>query len=75
MGSPGTSSQGYKQVDTDTLKQLEDYITENIRVCLNEFTFFNENQYTVACAIISAGRVQCNIAPIWPTELEQMTGL
>jgi hypothetical protein len=57
MNSPGTSSQGYKQVDGDTLKTLEKYIDENIRICLNEFTFFNENQYTVACAIVSAARV------------------
>lgn len=75
MSSPGTSSQGYRQVDGDTLTSLEKCIDNNVRVCLNEFSFFNENQYTVACAIVSAARIQCNIAPIWPAEMEQMTGL
>lgn len=75
MSSPGTSSQGYKQVDGETLSNLEKYIDQNVRVCLNEFTFFNENQYTVACAIVSAARIQCSLAPIWPAEMEQMTGL
>ena len=69
MSSPGTSSQGFIQVDKDTLASLEKHIEDITRLCLNEFSFFNENQYTVACGILSASRIQCNIAPIWPPEL------
>ena len=57
MGSPGNSSQGYQPVDSQTMLRLEKCIDENIMVCLNEFTFFNENQYTVACSIVSAARI------------------
>jgi hypothetical protein len=57
MQSPGIYSQGYKQVDGETLKALDKMIDQNVRICLNEFTFFNENQYTVACAVVSAARV------------------
>jgi 3-methyladenine DNA glycosylase AlkD len=57
MQSPGINSQGYKQVDSETLKALDKMIDQNVRLCLNEFTFFNENQYTVACAVVSAARV------------------
>ncbi|MFO0117641.1 MAG: hypothetical protein ACK521_08515 [bacterium] len=57
------------------MKNLEMCVDQIVLVCLNEFSFFNENQYTVACAIVSASRIQCNIAPIWPAEMEQMTGL
>ena len=58
LQSPGSSKgHGGMQADQDTLKHLDKTIDDLVLLCVNEFTFFNENQYTVACAVISTARV------------------
>jgi hypothetical protein len=42
---------------------------------MKDINFAYTNQYTVACAIISATRTKCKLDPIWPDELGQLSGL
>ena len=59
----------------DTLANVEKYIDFFRLICLQDVSFFNENQYTVACAIISTARLHAKVQPIWPSELAQLSGL
>lgn len=63
------------QVNKETLANVDKYIDFFRLICLQDITFFNENQYTVACAILSTARMQSKISPVWPTELAQLSGL
>ena len=45
-------------VTRDTLVSVEKYIDFFRLICLQDITFFNENQYTVACGIVSTARIE-----------------
>ena len=71
-----SSSQAHLYAVTeDTLTNIERYIDFFRLICLQEITFFNENQYTVACAIISSARMHSKVQPVWSQELVQLSGL
>ena len=60
---------------TSLLTKSDRYVLLYTGTCLKEIKFAYNNQYTVACAIISAARTKCGIQPIWPQEMQQLTGL
>ena len=62
-------------VNRDTLANVEKYVDFFRLICLQEHSFFKENQYTVACAIISTARTQSKVVPVWAPELVQISGL
>lgn len=62
-------------VTRDTLVSVEKYIDFFRLICLQDITFFNENQYTVACAIVSTARMHSKVQPVWAPELAQLSGL
>ena len=62
-------------VTMDTLSNMEKYIDFFRLLCLQDISFFNENQYTVACAIVSTARMYSRIQPVWAPELAQLSGL
>ena len=41
----------------DAVTEVEKFIDFFRLICLQDVTFFNENQYTVACAILSTARM------------------
>jgi len=57
------------------LIKADRYVETYTKKCMKDITFAYTNQYTVACAIISAARTKCKLEPIWPEELAQLTGL
>jgi hypothetical protein len=57
------------------LIKADRYVDMYLKKCLKDIFFAYTNQYTVACAIISATRTKCRLEPIWPEELAQLTGL
>ena len=59
----------------ETLSSIEKYIDFFRLICLQDVSFFNENQYTVACAIISTARLHSRVQPVWAPELAQLSGL
>ena len=65
----------YQHVNQNTLNTVEKYIDFFRLICLQDITFFNENQYTVACAVISSARMHAKVAPVWAPELAQLSGL
>ena len=68
-------STAYQHVGRETLNSVEKFIDFFRLICLQDITFFNENQYTVACAIISSARMHAKVAPVWAPELAQLSGL
>ena len=56
-------------VTRDTLVNVEKYIDFFRLICLQDITFFNENQYTVACGIVSTARMHSKVTPVWAPEL------
>ena len=64
-----------RQVTIETLASVEKYIDFFRLICLHDITFFNENQYTVACAILSISRMHSKVHPVWSPELAQLSGL
>lgn len=69
------SSSNLYHVNKETLANVEKYIDFFRLVCLQDITFFNENQYTVACGIISTARLYSKVVPVWAPELAQLSGL
>lgn len=73
LSSPGTNStlssassihfQGGNtyHVNKETLANVEKYIDFFRLIGLQDVSFFNENQYTVACAIISTARMHSKV--------------
>lgn len=68
-------SRRFKDPDDSTTVAIEKCMEFFSLLCLQEVSFFNENQYCVACAIVSASRMHCHVEPIWSQELVQLTGL
>ena len=64
-----------RHVTNETLANVDKYIEFFKLICLHDITFFNENQYTVACAIISMARLYSKVHPVWSPELAQLSGL
>ena len=73
--SQNSSQAHLYHVNEDTLANIERYVDFFRLVCLQDITFFNENQYTVACAILSSARMQSKVSPVWSHELVQLSGL
>lgn len=48
-------------VNKETLASVEKYIDFFRLIGLQDITFFNENQYTVACAIIATARMHSKV--------------
>ena len=65
----------YQPVGQNTLNTVEKFIDFFRLICLQDISFFNENQYTVACAVISSARMHAKVAPVWAPELAQLSGL
>ena len=51
------------------LIKADRYVDLYTKKCLKDINFAYTNQYTVACAIISAARTKCKLDPVWPDEL------
>ena len=66
---------GQIQDDARCAHLIEKYVDFFTLLSLQDHKLVNTNQYLIACSICSAARKQCNISPVWPPELEQLTRL
>ena len=64
-----------KPITMDALTSVEKYIDFFRMICLHDISFFSENQYTVACAILAVARMYSKVCPVWSPELVQLSGL
>jgi len=48
-------------VSSSTLANVEKYIDFFRLICLQDISFFNDNQYTVACALVSTARLYSKV--------------
>lgn len=58
-----------KPITAEALTTLEKYVDFFRMICLHDISFFSENQYTVACAILSIARMYSKVHPVWSPEL------
>ena len=62
-------------IQANTIILVDKYIEFFSLFILQDQTFINVNPYLQACSIITASRISASIAPIWPDEMIQLTGL
>lgn len=62
-------------LEKKTISLMEKYVDFFTLLSSQDNKLINQNNYLIACSIISTSRKYCHISPVWTKELVQLTGL